>query len=423
MQQFRVEVCTLLVAGLLFLVPASRASELGQAEIGKWPRSLIVLSISTSLLNAPNIQGDSSDTLQRSIGLWSRAAEVRIELRETDIQSVSAKGFRGDGVSLITAASTAENVRLFPKQADSPAAATRIFTDRRGNITEADIVLNPFVKFSTDGTFGTFDLQSTITHEIGHLLGLDHSPIWGSVMFAKSGASFGPATFASKGETLPEADAAAIRALYGAPAEDGECCGVAIGSVAVTRIPTEVKVRNVSVWLEETATGRIVAASAVSDDGRYELGGIRDGSYRLRVAGEFGEALAASDEEIIQISTADIVRKDFKLLPAKILFTADLFGTSPQIGRLPGVVGSGDFQSLFIGGKRLDIEAAKVSISGTDISIVRDAFRFNNYGEAVKVISFELPLAAGLANGEYSVLIEDDAGNRRFLPGALIVSN
>jgi hypothetical protein len=418
MQQFRVEVCTLLVAGLLFFVPATRASELTQADRGKWPRSRILIAVSSSLINAPNIQGDTANTVQKSIADWSSAADVRIETVETEVQNVSPKGVRGDGVSLITAAPTAENVRLFPDQADSPAAATRIFTDRRGNITEADIVLNPFVKFSTDGTFGTYDLQSVLTHEIGHLLGLDHSPAWGSVMFAKTGASFGPTIFAGRRDSLPEADAASVRALFGAKADDDACCGVATGRI--TGVPLA-KNERVSVWIEELATGRLAAAATVSNDGVFELGGIREGAYRIRVAAEIGENQTASVEQSLQISVADLAVTDLKLVPAKVSFTADLFGTTPQIARLPGIVRSMGLQTIFIGGKDLDTNTARMGISGTDILIGSDALRVSKYSNSVKVISFDLPPGSPLSEGEYTLLIEDSNGVRRFLIGALVV--
>ena len=54
-----------------------------------------------------------------------------------------------------------------------------------GQIIEADIMFNPDVSFSLSTTTPSdrFDLESVATHEVGHLLGLDHSNILSSAMF------------------------------------------------------------------------------------------------------------------------------------------------------------------------------------------------------------------------------------------------
>jgi hypothetical protein len=51
-------------------------------------------------------------------------------------------------------------------------------------IVDVDIMFNPGETFATSGvTAGQFDLQSVATHEIGHMIGLDHSGIAHAVMY------------------------------------------------------------------------------------------------------------------------------------------------------------------------------------------------------------------------------------------------
>jgi hypothetical protein len=61
------------------------------------------------------------------------------------------------------------------------AALTTVFfvdksgSDQDGRIVDADLELNGVgFQFSTAGKAGCFDIENTITHELGHVLGLDH---------------------------------------------------------------------------------------------------------------------------------------------------------------------------------------------------------------------------------------------------------
>ena len=121
----------------------------------QWKGKKIEIALSRSLLsNSPNIKvgSDVAGAIRRSIAAWQNVAAVEIRTQETSRQDVSPSGLVGDGVSLITIAASPENILFFGKDPYSASAKTRIFYNRRGFITEADIVLNPFQLFSTDGS-------------------------------------------------------------------------------------------------------------------------------------------------------------------------------------------------------------------------------------------------------------------------------
>ena len=122
---------------------------------------------------------------------------------------------------MLTVAVTPENEEF---NSDSTTGRTRVFYNpETGTIVEADISINPrpqaddgtALQFSTDGTPGTYDLEATFTHEIGHLLGLDHSAVLGSTMQSRQAfnGTFGLPALTER--TLSEDDRQKVRGLYG----------------------------------------------------------------------------------------------------------------------------------------------------------------------------------------------------------------
>ncbi len=65
-------------------------------------------------------------------------------------------------------------------------AVTRLGSDSDGSLSDTDIVFNPDLVFSTTLTAGTFDIEGTLVHELGHALGLSHSGVVTSSLFAST---------------------------------------------------------------------------------------------------------------------------------------------------------------------------------------------------------------------------------------------
>jgi hypothetical protein len=151
----------------------------------KWPKRTIEVAFSTSLLSpGTNIKSgtDVVGAARRALARWSSMSNISFVVTWSSATSVSP-ATSGDGISLITIAETFDNEAF---NAESTTGRTRVFfNSETGAIAEADISINPRPKseagadlqFSTDGTPGTYDLEATLTHELGHLLGLDHTKL------------------------------------------------------------------------------------------------------------------------------------------------------------------------------------------------------------------------------------------------------
>ena len=171
--------------------------------------------------------------------------------------------------------------------ADSTTGRTRVFfNSETGAIAEADISINPRPKseagadlqFSTDGTPGTYDLEATFTHELGHLLGLDHSAVLASTMQSRQAfnGTFGLPALTER--TLSEEDRQRVRSLYGPKQRLGRIEGRLIDNRAPN---TFVPLEGINVWAENVSTGRVVASGVTDADGSYRLDGLMSGQYRV----------------------------------------------------------------------------------------------------------------------------------------------
>ncbi len=141
-------------------------------------------------------------------------------------------------------------------------------------IVDADIEFNPRVNFvtSTPAPLGSYDLQAIGAHEVGHLLGMDHSGIAHSIMFPYGDAGQG------QQRTLAIDDVVGLAANYPNSNFDS-----ATGTISgtITQAGTGIFAAHV---IATDATGASVIDGLSNPDGTYKLVGTPPGAYTVVVA-------------------------------------------------------------------------------------------------------------------------------------------
>jgi hypothetical protein len=412
--------------GIFLLFAAAAAASVlhagtveGRPRSLKWRTASINISISESLTAAnPNIKygSDVSGAVRRSISAWENAAAVKFRTSSSTETSVSPAGRSGDGISLITIAQTPQNVLMFKSGLEDAAAKTRVFYGKSGLITEADIVLNPFLQFSTDGTPGTLDLESTLIHEIGHLLGLEHSPVRGAAMFENyalngDGSENGPVSRA-----ITEADAAAVRAIYGPSGDTFECCGRIEGSVGGGS-------KRTFVWSENVVTGAFEAGAFADAAGNFSIGGVKPGRYQI-----FADDTSPLRSGSQRIGTFDVANGKTARVPRNTLMQSpaadpQLIGLNGRLSSLSITVTAGSSHTILLGGTGLDVEKWSVGSNSDMIRVDARTARMVDLGNGNTAIGVRIFISAGTPAGEYSLYVENKDGRREWIVGGLSVKD
>jgi hypothetical protein len=203
--------------------------------LGTTPKTILTQDqTSTGSLN------EIAQVIQQSLGVWSSvsgttltAASIAPLVRSSAANLCGSDGINSicfdqpdmaftPGVLAFTRVISADQIGI---QLGSGAPSTQV-----GQILDADIYFNPsnsLVSFATPAALSanpkSYDLESLLTHELGHALGFSHSAVWGAMMFPFAPA---PGTFTGVRPTLQQPDAplgdddrTGLRVLYHDPAD------------------------------------------------------------------------------------------------------------------------------------------------------------------------------------------------------------
>ena len=398
----------------------------------KWPRKTIQVAFSTSLQSpGANIKPDSDvvGAARRALARWASLSNINFIVTWSTATSVSPAD-AGDGISLLTIATTPENEGF---NSAATTGRTRVFFDpETGNIAEADISINPRpraedgteLQFSTDGTPGTYDLEATFTHEIGHLLGLDHSAVLSSTMQARQAynGTFGLPALTER--TLSEDDRQKIVSLYGSRLKSGRIEGRLIDN----RTPGALTALNgVNIWAENVVNGRVIASDVTSDDGTYRLEGLRPGQYRVIVSAPADDAtqklrsFELSNQVLVKADVATPLNSSLVPQQASAL-NPRVIGLNAELSTVALPLAPGRRVKVYLGGEGVDqVPGTSISVNSPYFTVDPASLAREQIAAPYPIVSVELTVAPNAPFGDYTLRLQSNSGETAYVPGAITI--
>ncbi len=383
---------------------------------------------------------DSSpvEALKAALDTWSAVPTSEVHfapLTATDLAEPFA-----DGTQLVTFADTPRTRAVV----GGSIAVTLLFWETDGVLADTDIVFSPALDYSTTLEPGTFDIQATMTHELGHALGFDHSGIAGATMFALAArANDSLATLSSDDEAFVTATYPVLAAVTSL----GELTG------RVT-FPSGTAVRGAHVVAQGVSSNTVIGG-LTEPDGSYNIQGVPSGTYVLYVEPLDGPAFRNQLGRAgvgVNTSFRTAFHGDGNPTPV-ILFAGAARETnftveagSPELnirGAGAALVGSqilsrvgaelipGGEYVVEVHGEALDdpsVTEASLSFFGTGCSLIPGSFEhagtieFTN-GDEFPLVRFRITVAAGAPIGHVSLRISSEVESSVYSGGFSIVED
>ena len=275
-------------------------------------------TIRTSNQTPTGALNEIETVIQQSLGVWTGVAGTSLTAGSlgplTRVASANICGSDGlnsicfDQPDMAFTPGVLAFTRVITADAIGIQLGTAVSTEV-GQILDADIYFNPgdsTVTFATPAALPanpkSYDLESILTHELGHFLGFSHSAVWSAMMFPFAPA---PGTFTGVRPTAQQPDApladddrTGLRTLYSDP-NDALYVGSIQGRILPANLlslplapPGVTGIFGAHVVAVDVATGNVIAGTLggwscnalgpVQFDGTYLLGHLPVGhSYSI----------------------------------------------------------------------------------------------------------------------------------------------
>lgn len=262
-----------------FLVQSSE-SQPGVVVQQSWPDDVVPYTIDAS--GSDDLSAEETvRILRESFAAWEEVPTARIRFFDRGLSTRRAPS-RRDSRNLVIFDETGS--WLEAPSSTGIIALTRIQSNSAtGAILDADIIFNGRdQRFSAEPRAGYVLLRDVAVHEVGHLLGLEHSPLSGPVTARPTMNPFYFGDGPGHGATLEADDIAGVSVLYPTSAFLASA-GTIWGHVAT---PAGAGVFGAHVIAQDLTTGAQYstlsgAETGSRDRGAYTLRGLPTGDYRL----------------------------------------------------------------------------------------------------------------------------------------------
>jgi hypothetical protein len=368
------------------------------------------ISVVINKTGSDNISGDGHFTaLRNAISAWNSVDGTTAKLIEDTSPSEQAS---------TNWASDSRHLLLFDENNSSGyfpgssgiVAVTPLTFYTYGRIIDADVLFNgKSYQFTTEGTAWRFDVQDVATHELGHLLGLDHSGCVGASMYPYVDQSV------ILHRSLSLDDIHGLQDMYPA----GTFSRI---KGTLTRASNSSPVRGAWVGARD-ANGRVVGAILSNALGQFTLPSLTPGTYTVYVT-PLDEPVSASN-----FTAGHDIQTNFE---AKVLGAVSLGGSetvdmgsfalagdvSVELGRVadnyPLRTTYGQANALTVRGSGL---TAGSTLTCSDPSVTLSGVKWNGHS-----VTFTATPAAGAALGHVDLEVTTGGGDTHILSAGLEIT-
>jgi YVTN family beta-propeller protein len=284
--------CGLLSSTVTGAVRLTHFSESGQPIQWYWPNAQQGIPFVIHDAGSRSLSQDATyTTLRRAFQTWATVATAFIKFSDAGLTDQAVIG--NDGVNRVFFDTDGSQLNL-PEGTGVIAATFINDVDETGAIIDADIVFNNReYTFSTNGNYSSniVDLEGVAVHEIGHFLGLDHSPISATPAVTPTMYPYVAGALAIEARTLEPDDISGVSDIYstaGFLSSTGSIAGKVLR-------PDGLPVFGAHVAALNPITGHVIVSglsgyrSGRSGQGEFRLPGLPPGDYALSITPVTGD--------------------------------------------------------------------------------------------------------------------------------------